>query len=261
MQIEDFKFKKQFGQNFLSKVNWGIKFMENAQIDQDDLVIEIGPGNGFFTDFLAQKAQKVIAIEIDTSLKPFHDVLKDRYPNLEFIYQDILSVDVDKLTKGQTYKVVGSLPYNISKRIIKQFIELDNPPELMLFIVQREVGQKYAAKAPKTNFLAMYANLYADIEYIETIPKTDFFPIPEVDGGMILFTNIKQKFNKPKELTRFIKLGSTQPRKTLLNNLSNYNFSKTDILKALKQIKLSEKIRSGELSLSNWIALFEILCK
>lgn len=245
-------FKKKFGQNFLRKEKWAFEVIQASQVTEEDLVIEIGPGEGFLTDFLAQSAKKVIAVDIDKELSPIHQQLASHFDNLEFVYQDILDLDITELTNGKPYRLVGSLPYNISKPIIRKFLKLPTPPVSMTFIIQKEVAKKYVGRDKKTAFLTMFARISSDIEYITTIPKEDFYPQPKVDGGLIHFSNIRPRTADDIELNKFIKLGFSQPRKTLVNNLSNYDINKSDLISTVKARGLSEKVRAGELNLADW---------
>lgn len=255
--MEEHNFKKQFGQNFLRNIEWIMNFVEAAELDKDDLVVEIGPGDGAITNFVLQQVKELIAIEIDFDLvKHLSEIFED-YKNFKVIQADVLQWNVTKTIKDRKYKVVGALPYNISKQIIKKFFEQEHKPESLTFILQNEVALKYSAQAPKATFLSNYAALHADVEYVSKIPNTDFYPVPAVDGGIIHIRNFKNNINQ--ELVRFIRLGFSQPRKKLSKNLSNYGYEKNDVEGALVDLGHKDSARAGELTIEQWQTLFDTL--
>lgn len=252
------EFKKQFGQNFLTNVKWIVDMLSAAEINKDDQIVEIGPGAGALTEFLIEQAQRVIAVEIDYDLVDYLREKFEQYDNFEVKNADILEVNIKRLTKNEPYKLIGALPYNISKKIIRRFILEDNKPESATFIIQKEVAKKYTAKAPKASFLSTFASIYANVEYLGTIPKGEFNPVPAVDGGILKFTNIKPKVENHVELNKFIKLGYTQPRKKLSKSLSNYGYEKAATEANLEKMGLSANARAGELTLDNWLELMKL---
>lgn len=258
-------FKKQFGQNFLRNNKYAEKLIKAADITENDLVIEIGPGDGRVTALLLERAQKVLAIDIDYDVivmmvKKFGD-----NTDFELIHKDIMEVteaEIDEIFAGKSYKVIGSLPYNISKQIIRKFINHKNLPKQMAFIIQEEVAQAYATEPPKATFLGNWLQLRAEVSKGVSIPKKQFFPVPNVNGGILSITPkhfSEAELTEVKEISKLMKLGFTTPRKTLWNNLkSSGKYSEEKLEGAFSELDL-EKQRPAELELAEWQRLNELL--
>lgn len=240
-------FKKKFGQNFLRNQRFAKEMISILDLSSKDIVIEIGPGDGMVTQLLLDSSAKlVIAVEVDYQLIP-HLVKKfNEFEKFELINQDILKFQIEKsinefafennkeviksaLEGNYRIKVVGSLPYNISKSIIKTIIKTWPKVEKMVFILQEEVASDYAAKAPKGSFLGNWIRLYADIKKHKSIPAKQFFPVPKVNGG-ILEINPKNTKRSPKSnlIEKLIRMSFSSPRKNLKNNLKNSSIELTE---------------------------------
>ncbi len=256
----DHNFKKKFGQNFLQHAMWVERLVEAADLNSEDIVIEIGPGDGVVTERIAQSCKELTSLEIDSELIPELTEKLAIYPNIKIVESDILQNDLSFL-KDKKYKVVASLPYNISKKIINKFLLSDNPPVQMALLIQREVALDYVSHKPDAKFLGTAAQGYADIELTTTVPRNAFYPIPKVDGGILKFTNIKPKYKDLEKLLKFIKLGYSAPRKKLSGNLSNVGYDKTQIENLLLALHLSATARAQELDLNDWQALSAALSK
>lgn len=243
-------FKKSLGQNFLKSKASVRDLLSAAKLESNDLVIEIGPGQGALTEELVKLTNKIILIEKDVNLI---DYLTPKYPQAQIINADFLEVDLSKLTDGKSYKVVGSLPYNVSKKIIRLLLTAQNPPEIISLIIQKEVAKQYSAKPPKANLLSNFAVIYSDVNLGKVIDARSFFPIPKVDGQIIIFKNIRPKVVSPEKLWSFVRTGFSSPRKILAGNLRAYD--KTRVQETLQEMDLSLTIRAGELTLENWIEL------
>ena len=257
----DHNFKKYYGQNFLTQINWIIKFLEIVELDSEDTIVEIGPGMGAITEYALEKVNNYFAIEIDEELIEY---LQDSFGYLDkfnLINVDFLRYNLNEIVKDKEFKLIGALPYNISKKIIKQVLESKVKPNEMTFIVQKEVGIKYTEPAPRASFLYNYANIISDVSYHGSIPRNSFHPQPKVDGGIIKFKNLKKITPEMKNLIKFIKLGFSQPRKKLSKNLSNYGFDKDDVENILESIKHNKSSRAAELKISDWRVLFDKLNK
>lgn len=252
-------FKKQFGQNFLRNKGAANKLVESLDLRSEDTLIEIGPGNGSVTDLLIDKVKRLILVEIDQTLIP---TLKEKYNahnNVELVNENILDFKGTNYgLSSMDYKLVGSLPYNISKPIIKKFLTEEPRPSKMSFIIQKEVAEDYASKAPRAAFLSNFSTIYSDIKYLGTISKKDFYPQPKVDGGMLKFEIRKKKIEKGKELSKFIRVGYSSPRKVLINNLSNV-YPKEKVASTFKKLEINPKARAAEIEFEGWIELFRIL--
>jgi 16S rRNA (adenine1518-N6/adenine1519-N6)-dimethyltransferase len=220
----------------------------------DEMVIEIGPGQGVLTEKLIATNAQIFSVEIDTELLPILSGKFSGFKNFNLINSDIMQLDIE--SKGpKHYKVCGSLPYNISKNIISKFLLTKNKPEDMVFIIQKEVAEDYSATSPKSSFLSNFAQAYSDVMYKDTIPRTDFYPTPEVNGGIIVFTNIKEKLSDPEKLIKFIKIGYSQPRKKLSANISSMFVNKQKAEEALISLGLKDTVRPSELTFDDWIKL------
>ena len=255
--MEQHQFKKQFGQNFLKDDYWAMTLVKSAEINSNDIVIEIGAGHGIVTKELAKYAKKVYALDIDISLIGYLDKMFKDTPNVEILNQDILTWDFLKIIKGQKYKVVSSLPYNVAKKILRIFLTSINSPEVISVIIQKEVADNYLATAPKSTFLSNFVNIYSDVTFIEDIPSYAFYPEPKVQSAIICITKHEISVPDPKKLLSFIKLGYGNPRKMLLNNLSKViNKTKDELTKLFKEIKINPKARPENLTLENWQSLY-----
>ncbi|MEI6887122.1 MAG: rRNA adenine dimethyltransferase family protein [bacterium] len=275
-------FKKELGQNFIRDEDVLDDFLAKIDPKEDEYIIEIGPGDGALTERLIPNSKKAISIEVDGELVgllniKFKDVeLEEPISNKwKVTNQNVLALDISKTIKeliennkekNIKIKIVGSLPYNISKPIIQKFIEFEydtitelngSTPEIY-FLIQKEVAEDYEAKAPKSSFLSNYLQVYAKAKYLMTIDKEMFEPEPKVDGGLLKITignelTKKMSLEEKQKLIKFIHAGFASPRKTLLNNFKNIDFD----LNKLKELKLKELIRPAELSFKDWINLYK----
>ena len=246
-------FKKKFGQNFLQDNNIIRKIVETANIEDNSLIIEIGPGAGALTKELVKKG-KVLAYEIDTELKEkLNETFKDNN-NLEIIFDDFLNRNVKEDIKKYDYNkiyVVANLPYYINTPIITKIIEEKLDLEKMVIMVQKEVGERFSAKPNSKDYssITIFLNYYFDIKKEFIVSKNSFIPKPNVDSIIISLNKKKEKVYV-KDEEKFFKLirdSFQQKRKTLRNNLRDYNFEK--ILNMLKENNLPETVRAEQISL------------
>ena len=228
-----FSFKKKFGQNFIIDENIIDSLLKNIELTQDTMVIEVGPGAGSLTYKLAQYAKKVLCYEIDTSLKEVLEKNLAPYSNIDIIYDDFLKRDLHKDLENYSFDrlyVVANLPYYITTPILVKFIEEKVPAEKMVFMVQKEVGDRFKAK-PKTKdygSLTVYLNYYFDVRKVIQVSKHVFLPKPNVDSIVIEFKR-KDKLLPLKNSELFFKLvrdAFVQKRKTIKNNLKEYDLEK-----------------------------------
>jgi 16S rRNA (adenine1518-N6/adenine1519-N6)-dimethyltransferase len=248
-------FKKSLGQNFLNNKKYINELVDSLDINEDELVIEIGPGKGYVTEEILKRTKNLILIEKDDSLIPY---LSEKFSDsVKLIHDDVLEINFPKLTANRPYKVIGSLPYNISKRIIYNLLNNTHKPSQISLIIQKEVAKEYSSKAPKATLLSNFANLYSEVKLSKVVPSIYFTPKPKVDGQIITFSNISQKFEQNTELWRIIRTGFSSPRKILASNLNVYG--KEKVIKGLLKIGLSEKARASELTLTQWIELYQLL--
>lgn len=245
-------FKKYYGQNFLKNQNTPRKIVEALSPVAN--VIEVGPGNGVLTQILLEKGFKVTAVEIDADLYPFLEAKFGDNDNFRLIKSSILDLRVTELDFTE-YSVIGSLPYNISKKIIAQFLEAEIQPKEIVVMTQFEVAEDYTAKAPDSKFLANYSSAFGKSEFLFRVPKGEFHPKPEVDGGVIKITITEKPDRK---FLKFMKSGFANPRKTLANSLGSL-FDKSKVKEAISKAGLLETVRAAELELLHWKQLYELI--
>jgi len=263
------KFKKQFGQNFLRSNRFPDKLVKYLNIAETDTVIEIGPGEGVLTNLLLPTNSKILSVEVDYSLLPKLIKRFSEKSNFNLINEDFLQVDLSKILEkyqsGEEIKFAGSLPYNISKKIILKILKFNLSQSKykvrkMAFIVQEEVAVDYASKAPKASLLSNLTHLYANLKKEESIPKTQFHPVPQVNGGILVIEPKESMTQDYEKIEHLMKIGFVSPRKTLSNNLRNSTkWSTKDINAILSGLGVNEKARASELSLEQWIELHKLL--
>lgn len=279
--------KKSLGQNFLRDEKVLRKIIEAADLQADDFVIEIGPGEGALTEKLAERVQKIIAIEIDTSLIPR---LKRKFgdtKNIVIIEGDVLKINLHKLlgSEGSTfgvlkvepsrnpqnYKVVANIPYYITSPIIRLFLESEFPPAEMILMVQKEVAERIVAKPGQMSLLTLAVQYYAQAELLFIVDRKSFYPAPEVDSAVIRITpsppsplpigeRVAEGRVRDKKFFRLARAGFSAKRKTLLNNLSSgLHLDKAAVEEKLKTAGLKPTARAQELSVEDWKKLSTLL--
>lgn len=264
MEILDkygFKFSKSLGQNFLIDGNIISKIAETAELGENSGVLEIGPGFGTLTQLLCKKAKKVVAIEVDKSLKEVHEGTLN-YPNLKIIYEDFLKVDVNKLIEdefnGLNVKIVANLPYYITTPIIMKILEEKYKISKIVVMVQKEVAQRLNSKAGTKEYgaITLAVQYRADTNIAMIVPNSVFMPRPKVDSAVIEFNLLsKPRIEVLDENMLFtvIKASFGQRRKTIINGLSNsLRLSKELINESLVCANIEPGIRGEKLTLEEF---------
>ena len=231
----NFKFKKKFGQNFIVDSNIINKIVHNSEVDADTLVIEIGPGAGSLTYFLAHNASNVICYEIEGDVKDIlEDNLKD-FSNVNIIYKDFLKADIKEDIKNYKYNklyVIANLPYYITTPIITKIIEDNVDVDKMVFMVQKEVGDRFKASVNTKDYnsLSIYLNYYFKVRKLMDVSRSVFMPVPNVDSIVVEFTKLEDKLEVYNEdlFFKLVRDSFKQKRKTLKNNLKSYNLEVID---------------------------------
>ena len=267
IQKYQFAFQKRFGQNFLIDAHVLEKIVSAAGITKDDCVLEIGPGIGTMTQYLAESAGQVIAVEIDTNLLPIlADTLKD-YSNVKVINQDILKVDNNELVKeynnGRPIKVVANLPYYITTPIIMGLFESNVPIDNITVMVQKEVADRMQVGPGSKDYgaLSLAVQYYASPYIVANVPPNCFIPRPNVGSAVIRLTRYQEppvQVKDPKLMFKLIRASFNQRRKTLQNGLNNspeISFSKEEITKAIESLGVSPSVRGEALSLEQFAQL------
>lgn len=267
----NFNFQKKYGQNFLIDSNILEKIIENAEITKDDCVLEIGPGIGTMTQYLAENAREVVAVEIDKTLIPILGDTLSAYDNVTVINEDILKVDINKIVEeknqGRPIKVVANLPYYITTPIIMGLFESHVPLKSITIMVQKEVADRMQVGPGTKDYgaLSLAVQYYAKPEIVLQVPPTCFMPKPNVGSAVI---NLVRYQNPPvqakdeKFMFDIIRASFNQRRKTLVNGLGNaagLHVDKESILRALEQMNLSPTIRGEALTLEQFAILSDLL--
>jgi 16S rRNA (adenine1518-N6/adenine1519-N6)-dimethyltransferase len=256
---------KTLGQNFLTDINIIRKIVDTGEVSPSDLVVEIGPGIGSMTAELAVKAGKVIAVEIDKNLIPALKENLSAFSNVTIICGDIMETDLESLTKGWTgpLKVISNLPYYITTPIIMMLLEGNVAWDTLVFMVQKEVAQRMAAKPSTKDYsaLSIAVQYYSDPKLAFTVSKNCFIPKPDVDSAVVKLKKRILKCAQDIDKDHFFKIVRAsfgQRRKTLLNSLGNQPFipgGKDRLREVLLKLGIKESIRAEELTIYDFMNL------
>jgi len=272
LQKYNFNFQKKFGQNFLIDTRVLERIIDASEITKDDCVLEIGPGIGTMTQYLAENAREVIAVEIDKALIPIlSDTLKD-YSNVTVINDDILKVDINKIVEeknnGQPIKVVANLPYYITTPIIMGLFESHVPLKSITVMVQKEVADRMQVGPGTKDYgaLSLAVQYYANPEVVANVPPNCFIPRPNVGSAVIRLTRYENppvEVDDEKFMFSLIRASFNQRRKTLINGLTNggIGISKEKIQSVLEEMSLPLTIRGEALTLEQFAQLSNLLKK
>ncbi len=255
LEENNFKLKKKFGQNFITDKNIIKNIVSKSEVDKNTLVIEIGPGAGALTAELGKQAKNVLAYEIDESIKP---VLEENIQNnTKIIYDDFLKRNIKQDIKNYEYEklyVVANLPYYITTPIIIKLIEEQINIDKIVVMVQKEVGNRFMAK-PNTkeyNSLSIFIDYYYSVKKILDVSRNVFIPKPNVDSIILEFTRKeKRKIKNEKIFFKLIRDAFKQKRKTLKNNLKEYDLEKIE--KVLKKYNLDLNVRAEAMPIEIFI--------
>ncbi|MDD6180071.1 MAG: 16S rRNA (adenine(1518)-N(6)/adenine(1519)-N(6))-dimethyltransferase RsmA [Lachnospiraceae bacterium] len=271
LQKYNFTFQKKYGQNFLIDSHVLEKIMDAAEIGKDDCVVEIGPGIGTMTQYLAERAGEVVAVEIDKNLIPIlMETLVD-YKNVSIINEDILKVDLNRIVEekngGRPVKIVANLPYYITTPIIMGLFENHVPVKSITVMVQKEVADRMQVGPGTKDYgaLSLAVQYYAKPEIVAIVPPNCFIPRPNVASAVIRLTCHEKKpveVKNEKGMFALIRASFNQRRKTLANSLSNaqnLSLTREQVTEALESMQLSPTIRGEALTLEQFAALADIL--
>ena len=271
IQKYEFMFQKKFGQNFLIDTHVLEKIISAAGITKNDCVLEIGPGIGTMTQYLAENAGHVVAVEIDRNLIPILKETLADYDNVTVINEDILRVDVKALAEeyngGKPIKVVANLPYYITTPIIMGLFESGVPIDNITVMVQKEVADRMKEGPGSKDYgaLSLAVQYYAEPEIVANVPPNCFIPRPNVGSAVIRLTRHKEmpvEVKDPALMFKIIRASFNQRRKTLQNGLGNASelpYTKEQIAAAIAEMGLTPTIRGEALSLAQFAQLSDIL--
>lgn len=266
-----FHFQKKFGQNFLIDNNILDKIIGSAEITKEDCVLEIGPGIGTMTQYLAEEAREVIAVEIDKNLIPILEETLSGYDNVSIINEDILKVDINRIVQerndGKPIKVVANLPYYITTPIIMALFESHVPLQSVTIMVQKEVADRMQVGPGTKEYgaLSLAVQYYAKPEIITRVPAACFMPRPNVDSTVIRlsrYENPRVPAADEKYLFAVIRASFNQRRKTLANGLSNaanLGVKRKVVEETLEEMGLSAMVRGEALTLEQFAELSDRL--
>ena len=267
----EFAFQKKFGQNFLIDDHVITKIINAAEITKDDLVLEIGRGMGTITQYLAESARKVIAVEIDKNLIPILGETLAEYDNVTVINEDILKLDINRLVEeenaGKPIKVVANLPYYITTPIIMGLFESHVPLQSITVMVQKEVADRMQVGPGSKDYgaLSLAVQYYAKPYIAANVPPNCFIPRPGVGSAVIRLTRYEEPPVTVKNeslMFKLIRASFNQRRKTLQNGIANspeLPYSKAQVEKALEKMGLAANVRGESLTLAEFAKLSDII--
>ena len=267
LQKYHFNFQKKFGQNFLIDTHVLDKIIRAAEITKDDFVLEIGPGIGTMTQYLAQAAREVVAVEIDKALIPILQDTLSGFPNAEVIHDDILKVDIAGLAEqrngGRPIKVVANLPYYITTPIIMSLFESQVPLASVTVMVQKEVAERMQAGPGSKDYgaLSLAVQYYAEPYIAANVPPNCFMPRPNVGSAVIRLTRHEVppvQVDNEKLMFQIIRASFNQRRKTLVNGLNNspeISLTKEQITEAVESLGKGAGVRGEALTLEECAGL------
>lgn len=273
LKKHQFTFQKKFGQNFLIDPHVLDKIISAAEITKEDFVLEIGPGIGTMTQYLAEAAREVTAVEIDRNLIPILSETLSAYDNVQIINEDVLKLDLAALAKerngGKPIKVVANLPYYITTPIIMGLFEGGVPIESITVMVQKEVAMRMQAGPGTKDYgaLSLAVQYYAEPYLAANVPPNCFMPRPNVGSAVIRLTRYAEPAVKAKDeklMFALIRASFNQRRKTLQNGLNNsqeLSFTKEQIAEAIEKMGLSPSIRGEALTLEQFAKLSDLLAE
>lgn len=269
LQKYRFVFQKKYGQNFLVDPRVLDKIVNAAEIEEEDCVLEIGPGIGTMTQYLAERAGEVVAVEIDRNLIPILQETLSSYPNVTLVNQDILKMNIKALAeeRGKKLKVVANLPYYITTPIIMGLFEEQVPLKSITVMVQREVAERMQAGPGTKDYgaLSLAVQYYAEPEVVAKVPPNCFIPRPNVGSAVIRLRRYgipPVEVKNEKYMFDIIRASFNQRRKTLVNSLGNaagLGISREKVTWVLEKIGLPAAVRGEALTLAQFASLSNLL--
>lgn len=267
VESDDFLVKKKYSQNFLLDENIIFKIIDHAKIDNQTGVIEIGPGLGALTKHIVKQAKKTLVYEVDSELIPYLQKFFSDDDNIILLNEDILKADINKDIQNhlggiERIVVISNLPYHITTPIIMRFLEEVKHIDSMILMMQQEVARRITSK-PNTkdyNALSVIIQHQTFAKYLFKVPKTVFYPQPQVDSAVIRLDIIKEiNNNKNQEFYNFVHLCFSQRRKTMVNNLvvGYPRYTKEELMRMLENEQINPLVRAEALSLNDFLRLYE----
>ena len=271
IENENHKAKKKYGQNFLNDSNLSDDILDVANIDEKTEVLEIGPGLGFLTEKLIENSKFLTAFEIDDDLIPFLNKKFEKKENFKLIHQDFMEVDLKEFFENEenkskkNVKVVANIPYYITSPIINKLLEYRENIDEIYLMVQKEVAERIASQPHSKNMslLTHAVQFYAETEYLFTVPKEKFAPVPKVDSAFLGIKILKDKRYESQiseeKYFKYLKEAFSNKRKSIANNLMKLGFSKDAVGNALEKVGKTRLARTEEFSVQEFIDFIGIL--
>lgn len=258
----NFEFKKKFGQNFLTDETLLEDIVQRAGVSSEDIIVEIGAGKGALTSVLSKYAKKVYSFEIDKDLFGYLET-KFEGSNVEFIFEDVMSYSDENLNKlvGGKFMLVANLPYYVTSPIVTRFIKNDNLKSLTI-MVQEEVADRIISKPKSKDYgvLSIICQIYGETEKVLRVGREKFTPVPKVDSAVVKIDKCERyKIINYEKFIRFVKKAFAMRRKKLSTNLESHSILKVEVEKLLSQNGFSESVRAEELSIDDFIRLYNLL--
>ncbi len=268
LQKNSFRFNKRFGQNFITDTNLLTSIVDKAGVDEGDTVLEIGVGAGTLTRALAEKADKVYGYEIDENLRPVLEESLSGLKNVQIIFKDVMKVSTSEIESkiGGKYKLVANLPYYITTPVIIKFIEEAENLQSITVMVQSEVAERICAKenTPEYGSITAGIDVIGDAKIVAKVPRTMFYPVPNVDSAVVRIDINKQKYvlTSRKAYRDVLRVAFSSRRKTLVNNMTrDFSLQREVAETALLSCGIDIKARGESLSTQKFVALTEYLVK
>lgn len=245
---------KEYGQNYLISDKPILAMLQAADLTSSDTVFEVGPGFGVLTFALLEKVKKVVAFEIEKKLLPYWEEKGRNFPNLHMVWGNVLFKIEEEAKKEGKYKIIANLPYQITSHFLRTVFSLENKPEQVLLMVQKEVGERMQAKPGNMSLLSLSVQYYGKVKIIEKVPAGSFWPVPKVDSCVIEIRDIEGIDPvEEKWFFRLAKAGFQNKRKQLWKNISvGLHLPSEETKRRVEKICGNEKVRAEELSVENW---------
>ncbi len=253
--------KKSLGQNFLVDGRVRAKIVDAADISPDDTIVEIGPGRGFLTKGLAERAGRVVAVELDDGLVPrLRETFADS-GHVEIVHGDARTIDIGSLVgAAREYKVVANLPYYAATPIVRRFLEATHKPTTLVVMVQREVGQEMTAPPGKMGILSVATQVYGSARIVTSVPPKAFRPSPNVTSAVVRIDTYSEPlvaFDSADTFFTLVRAGFSAPRKQIHNSLKNgLEIGSEQVMALLHSAGISPTRRAQTLSIDEWRDLY-----
>jgi 16S rRNA (adenine1518-N6/adenine1519-N6)-dimethyltransferase len=250
--------RKSLGQHWLEDESTLENICEIAELNKDDLILEIGPGYGSLTKLLVERVSSVVAVELDTSLA---NELKTfvHAPNLMVVNDSILKFDLTSIKSD--YKIVANIPYYLTGNLLRLLSETSNPPSLIVLLVQKEVAERVAAKPGEMSLLSVTTQYYWEVSLDRVVPAELFVPPPKVDSQIILMkkrTKVLFADINDRDFFRVVKMGFSSRRKTILNSLAGgLRLEKARVSEVIEMAGIDPNTRPQNLSLNDWYKIYK----